>query len=87
MTAGRTVVYRFGKHGNLLKPLLQLPDGRLIRMRGPDYVFYEFEGQDVFCWAVWLRKVSSGVVSVTKSRLRKDGTWEVLLEKELKKNL
>ena len=87
MSAGKTVVYRFGKSGHMEKPLLQLPDGRLIRMRGPDYVFYEFEGQDMFCWAVWLRKISHGVVKITKSKLRKDGSWEVVFERELKENL
>ena len=70
MAAGKTVVYRFSEHGNPMKPLLKLPDGRLVRMRGPDYVLYEFVGQDVFCWAVWLRKISHGVVKITKSKLR-----------------
>ena len=56
-------------------------------MRGPDYVFYEFEGQDMFCWAVWLRKISYGVVKITKSKLRADGSWEVVFERELKENL
>ena len=88
MAAGKTVVYRFSKHGNPLgKPMLQLPDGRLVRMRGPDFVFYEFEGQDAICWAAWLRKISSGIVRLTKSRLRKDGTWKIMFQRELTENL
>ena len=82
----KTVVYRFSKHGNPQKPLFQLSDGRLVRMRGPDYVFYEFHEGNVVCWAVWLRKISYGVVKITKSKLRKDGSWEVVFERELKEN-
>lgn len=62
MAAGRTVVYRFSKHGNPTKTLLQLPDGRLVRMRGPDYVMYEFHEGNVVCWAVWLRTISHGLL-------------------------
>lgn len=79
-TSGKTAVYRFSHHGNLQKPLLQLLDGRLVRMRGPDYVFYEFEGQNVFCWAVWLRKISFGIVVITKSVLKQDSTWKICFQ-------
>ena len=37
MAAGKTVVYRFSKHGNPSKPLLELPDGPLVRMSGPGF--------------------------------------------------